>query len=367
MSETRGSHFAQNSESAGGVDAPLVNRPAAGKHFRPTLKSEDAQPLPPRPSDSPTSAAGNAVCWLAAAFGAAGVVLVAQLVVGAVVGVVVGMFLLANNPGADTEALIEQLSVPMMLLSQLGSFIIFLPWWLHLKPVAFVPTHARERTAGRIALALVAIVVLGLGIQMLTSYALTFLLPLFPDVQAEYTEVMDTPAMNEFTLFAVVSLAIGAPVTEELAVRGVVFEFCLRAVCPQWAACWRDRRWRKRTGEPMPDLPPVPSARFWTANVLQAALFGLLHLNVAQGLYAFVAGLVCGWIVWKSGNLLFSMAAHLVVNFSSYFVAQLSGILEFSGVMPAIAISAAMVVFGLGLFSVSMRGDEGQRSLRDVA
>ena len=118
---------------------------------------------------------------LAAAFGAAGVVLVAQLVVGAVVGVVVGMFLLANNPGADTEALIEQLSVPMMLLSQLGSFIIFLPWWLHLKPVAFVPTHARERAAGRIALALVAIVVLGLGIQMLTSYALTFLLPLFPD------------------------------------------------------------------------------------------------------------------------------------------------------------------------------------------
>ena len=117
----------------------------------------------------------------------------------------------------------------------------------------------------------------------------------------------------------------------------------------------------------MPDLPPVPSARFWTANVLQAALFGLLHLNIAQGLYAFVAGLVCGWIVWKSGNLLFSMAAHLVVNFSSYFVAQLSGIFEFSGVMPAIAISAAMVVFGLVLFFISMRRDEGQHSLGSAA
>ena len=50
--------------------------------------------------------------------------------------------------------------------------------------------------------------------------------------------------------------------------------------------------YRKKRGE-----------KFWAANVIQAMAFGLCHLNVVQGIYAFVLGLAIGYIKEAYGHI----------------------------------------------------------------
>ena len=54
---------------------------------------------------------------------------------------------------------------------------------------------------------------------------------------------------------------------------------------------------------------------FWAANLMQAVLFGIFHMNWIQGIYAFVLGLVLGWICEKGGSIYFSMFFHILFNF----------------------------------------------------
>ena len=75
------------------------------------------------------------------------------------------------------------------------------------------------------------------------------------------------------------------PVCEELVFRGVTMRLVRRA------------------------LP------FWAANLMQAVLFGIFHMNWIQGIYAFVLGLVLGWICEKGGSIYFSMFFHILINF----------------------------------------------------
>jgi hypothetical protein len=38
---------------------------------------------------------------------------------------------------------------------------------------------------------------------------------------------------------------------------------------------------------------------FWVANILQAVLFGIYHMNPLQGIYAFFIGLFLGYVCHK--------------------------------------------------------------------
>ncbi|MDM8300025.1 CPBP family intramembrane glutamic endopeptidase [Collinsella tanakaei] len=313
--------------------------------------------LPPRPSMQPQSPAKGRAGWLAAALGAFISVLAAQMLISFVGAIVLTIGYAIIDPTAGVDAVTNAIMGPLMLAAQLGCLAIFLPWWLHLRPVSFVESMRgrASTTAGMVALRIVAIVILGVGLQLAISYALTFLLPLAPDLQTEYTDLMNDGVTSEFSVLSVIILAIGAPVTEELACRGVIFEFALRMLCPSYAARWQDRSWRKATGTPMPSFPAVPSASFWMANLFQALLFGILHLNLVQGLYAFVLGAVLGWVAWRTGGLAYNIGLHLVVNFSSYFVAVLASALEIGGVVFAVMAAVSLVALGIWLFWFASR------------
>lgn len=316
-------------------------------------------PLPPRPSDQPVSVGAQAFRYLLAALGAFAAVIVAQGVFSIVGAVVLAVFAVILDPSGDADAIASGIIGPTMLASQLGCLAVFLPWWLHLRPVSFIRERCGAMVRGprAVALRVVAIALLGIGFQLVIGYALSYLLPLVPDLQSEYSEIMNDGVTNEFSMLSVLILAVGAPVTEELACRGVVFEFALRAMCPEWAARWRDRSWRAYTGTPMPKMPPLASRGFWAANLIQAALFGILHLNIVQGLYAFALGVVLGWIAWRTGALVYSIGLHLAVNFSSYFVYELSTLFEVGGVAFAVLASVSMVVIGIQLFQLASHPD----------
>lgn len=57
--------------------------------------------------------------------------------------------------------------------------------------------------------------------------------------------------------------------------------------------------------------------RKWLAILVSAFLFGCMHMNFNQFLYAFALGIYMAFLVEATGSILSSMLAHFVINFTS--------------------------------------------------
>ena len=129
--------------------------------------------------------------------------------------------------------------------------------------------------------------ILAFGAQYLCTYLMNFVATLVPRWLEIYQELFDMIGLSgdsnmTVTLFLYVVLL--GPVAEELAFRGLTFFYARRA------------------------------AGFWIANILQAFLFGAMHLNPLQGIYAFALGLLFGLVFEKSRNILITIVLHILFN-----------------------------------------------------
>lgn len=61
----------------------------------------------------------------------------------------------------------------------------------------------------------------------------------------------------------------------------------------------------------------------WVAIAIPALLFGIIHLNVAQGAHAFVVGLLLGWMYYRTGSILPGIVFHWVNNSIAYLMFNL--------------------------------------------
>ena len=146
-----------------------------------------------------------------------------------------------------------------------------------------------------------------------------------------YLELMEFAGISGQTdLVTLLDIAVLAPIAEEAICRGVALEFCLRATCP----------------EPRPAARgDVPTARFWAANVAQALIFAVMHLNIIQGAYALALGLLLGWIVRRTGRLRYAALLHMAVNASSELMDVLDPLL--GGVLVPTLVVGALVSVAL--------------------
>lgn len=130
------------------------------------------------------------------------------------------------------------------------------------------------------------------GISILTSSLLQISYLVFPSIIEAYSEMMEDLGLTDASLFAVLSTVILAPISEELVFRGITLSLA--------------RRFTKR---------------FWLANIIQAVLFGVAHGNLVQGLYAFILGMILGYVYKSYNNILVPMICHLLYNImGGYFV-----------------------------------------------
>ena len=155
-------------------------------------------------------------------------------------------------------------------------------------------------------------VLLGISIQLSFSYIMTFLLSLNEAAEKEYDEVIAPLVSMEPSMIFYVGF--GAPLFEELLFRGVVLGILVLII---------NRLHRD----------PV----FWyaAANIIQALLFALYHGNVYQGIYAFLIGLIFGYIFILTGSAVPGMVAHSSVNLFGLFAervipAEISPILQWA-------------------------------------
>lgn len=142
-----------------------------------------------------------------------------------------------------------------------------------------------------------ATVVLSIGLCLFANAFVMVVQYVAPNAYAKYELLMESAGMgmDPFTILASVVLA---PIGEELLCRGLIFHYAKKAVSDM-----NNRR-----------------VAFWIANALQSIMFGIMHGNLIQGLYAFFLGLAIGWLRERYNSLYPAMLAHFIINFSSTFL-----------------------------------------------
>lgn len=135
-----------------------------------------------------------------------------------------------------------------------------------------------------------ALLMLAASLQYLSAYLINFVAYLRPDWLQAYNDLLDSAGMNEMTLMLILYSVIIAPICEELIFRGVMLHYAKKAI------------------------------PFWCANLFQALLFGVYHMNLMQGIYAFLVGIFCGLIFHYGNSIYLSIGFHMLFNFWGTFL-----------------------------------------------
>ena len=281
----------------------------------------------------------NAMIWALACFG----------VVAADIALSMVLFSALDIVSALTGFPVDNLDIQwFQAAAQTASFLMALLWWRYLWPRTFMARRQGERPLGGGAGAawkrIVCIVVIGLSMQVVISYLCDGVLSLLPEVAADYSDLVEETGMGDTSLLAVLTTVLGAPFCEELLVRGIIFEFSLRAFNPQCRPLWKRRR---RASAQDGAMVPWAAPSMWgiaAAIVLQAAVFGFMHMNWVQGCYAGAAGLIFGWVLVTTGKLRYTILLHFAFNAGSYLMGLLWFVNTPFDVVVTVAIAGVILV-----------------------
>lgn len=135
------------------------------------------------------------------------------------------------------------------------------------------------------AFEILGIIFLVPGAQFMSSIVTGIISTIFPTWLEDYMELIESAGLSgEVPLLMMIYTVCLAPISEELIFRGVTYRIARRA------------------------FP------FWVANIIQAVLFGIFHMNPLQGCYTFVIGLFMGYICEKGGTLYHAILFHFLFN-----------------------------------------------------
>ena len=143
----------------------------------------------------------------------------------------------------------------------------------------------------------VYIVAFSIAIEALIGCLLCYSSVVFPRVIENYSKMMEQYGFVELTLASAIATIFLAPVCEEMIFRGMTLKL---------AGKFTDK--------------------FWIANLIQALAFGVAHLNLVQGTYAFILALFLGFIYRKFDSLWATILVHMTFNFTgTYLVTPIFG------------------------------------------
>lgn len=160
-------------------------------------------------------------------------------------------------------------------------------------------------------------------IGLLMSHALSILLSLLPldNLVGSYQKV-ENEIFGASWIFVVIRAVIVTPVVEELIFRGLVF-----------------RRMKEYTS-------------FWPAAIVSSLLFGLYHMNLIQGIYAFLFGLILCLLYDRYANLAAAIMVHFGANLLSVILQYANISYPAMWVYVAVMIAAILVSVAIYLFLV---------------
>lgn len=225
------------------------------------------------------------------------------------------------------------------LMSDLMNFVSAqTPWIVLLAVLITIPTYwllyqnrRRElltftsfRSIGFIGVPV--LLLFGLSLNVVIEVLLTFVsqIAAFSEFFESYNQVSEVIFSGNFVM-TLLAVGIIGPIFEELLFRGLVF------------------------GE----LRKISHVR--VAIVIQALLFGIYHLNVIQGSYAFFIGLLLGFVYYRSNSILAPILIHIAVNASSVIVSEFVTLDQLANVGGIVVIAGIALFFLTGAFILSSR------------
>lgn len=170
------------------------------------------------------------------------------------------------------------------------------------------------------------------GAELLTSCGLLLLAQLAPDLMESYSDSIAATLgdMNWKTMLASLLLA---PIAEEFIFRGLTLRYALKS-----------------------------TKNFWIANIIQAALFGFVHLNLVQGTYAFILGMLLGFTRRRYDSLFASIWGHVVFNFTgTVIVGLVFGVEPANEVLYVIMIAVLSVLLLAGALFWILRDEKSKQ------
>lgn len=129
------------------------------------------------------------------------------------------------------------------------------------------------------------VTVLTFAMQHVMSIIFALIAIILPKAMEAYTNMVEDSGMSDYSLMWVVSTLILPPLTEEIIFRGLIQGYLKKARTP-----------------------------FLLANLIQAVMFGIFHMNLVQGIYAGLLGLTLGYLAERYGTLIAPMFMHLLFN-----------------------------------------------------
>lgn len=124
-----------------------------------------------------------------------------------------------------------------------------------------------------------------LGVSVVFVFAAMYVLNLFIEQAGIPNTMEETFIAMSRNPFGVLSIALLAPILEELLFRGAI-QGRLQA------------RW---------DNP-------WIGITVASLIFGVIHMNPAQIPFAFLLGMLFGWLYYRTGSLLPGIVGHVLNN-----------------------------------------------------
>lgn len=186
----------------------------------------------------------------------------------------------------------------LMTITMVFEVVAFITFAL----IYFLGTKAKVNTfKGHMTIKSVGIIaLLFLGVEAIIGCVLNLIYLVAPSAMEAYSELIEQSGLGDMTVLSTILTLVCAPIVEEIAFRGLTVK---------WASGF--------------------TKKFWVLNIFQAVCFGIAHGNLVQGTYAFVLGLVLGYVANKYKSLWASILGHLVFNFTgTYLVAVFFGTAE---------------------------------------
>ena len=140
--------------------------------------------------------------------------------------------------------------------------------------------------------------------------------------------MQDTFRAMSRNVFGIISIAIMAPLVEELLFRGAIQGYMLRK-----------------------GMKPL------NAILIASAIFGIVHMNPIQVPFAFAIGLIFGWLYYRTGSVVPGIVGHFINN--SIACLQMATLteeefntktIEWLGVGPTYALFALSLAVMIGMF-----------------
>lgn len=206
------------------------------------------------------------------------------------------MNLSAGEEAVLLNEFISGLTGPTLLVTHLVLFVCFGLWYGFgcCRQRNFTITFRRTFSPRNLGV----IVLLAVSCCYFTNFFMPIASEVIPErIMQDYIDLMETAGFGESILPTLTSVLI-APFGEELIFRGVTYHYASRLT--------EGLQSRRKA--------------FYIANTIQALAFGIFHGNLVQGTYAFLLGLVLGYLRERFGSIWASILAHMLINGISSFL-----------------------------------------------